>query len=139
MDMDARREKLMLNQKLTLSLKPMLMPTMAMVVMEEDMEVTVAVMEDMVDTDTDVNDEVPLPKLMLKPMPTMAMVVVMDADMEVTAAVMEDMVDTDTDVNDEVPLPKLMLKPMPTMAMVVMEEDMEVTVVVMEDMVVMVM
>ena len=56
MGMAKRREKLMLNQKLTLSLKPMLMPTMDMAVMDEDMEVTVAVM---VDTDTDVNEEVP--------------------------------------------------------------------------------
>merc|ERR1712223_416965 len=58
MDTDARREKLMLSQKLMLSLKPMPMPTMDMVVMDADMEVTVAVMEDMVDTDKDVNVEV---------------------------------------------------------------------------------
>merc|ERR1719245_2226978 len=103
------REKLKLNPKLmpsqkpTLLLKPMLMPmpTTDMVVMV-DMEAMV----DMEVTDTDVNEELPMPKLM----PTM--------DME---AVMADMVDTDTDVNEEVPSPKLTLKPMPT-------TDMEVTV-----------
>merc|ERR1711899_346369 len=58
-------------------LKPMLMPmpTMDMVVM-----VDTEAMEDMVDTDTAVNEEVPMPKLM----PTMDMEVVM-VDMEVTA------------------------------------------------------
>merc|ERR1712064_107018 len=68
--------KLMLNQKPTLWLKPMLMPmlTMDMVVM-----VDTEAMEDM--ADTAVNEEVPMPKLM----PTM--------DMEVVMVDMEDMVD----------------------------------------------
>merc|ERR1712064_65993 len=89
MAMDGKREKLMLNQKPTLSLKPML--TMDMVVMEAAMvavmeAVMVAAMEvmvDMEDMDTDVESEVPLLKLMPKPMPTMDMVV-MAEDMEVT-------------------------------------------------------
>merc|ERR1711945_73777 len=106
--MDGKREKLMLNQKPTLSLKPML--TMDMV--------------DMEGMDTDVESEVPLLKLMPKPMLTTAMVEVMVAAMEVTV----DMEDMDTDVESEVPLLKLMPKPMPTMDMVVMAEDMEVTV-----------
>merc|ERR1711899_91658 len=84
--------KLMLNQKPTPLLKPMLMPmpTMDMVVM-----VDTEAMEDMVDTDTAVNEEVPMPKLM----PTMDMEVVM-VDMEVMAADMEVM---DTDANEEAP------------------------------------
>merc|ERR1712018_553661 len=72
------------------------------------------VMEYMEATDTGVNEEVP----MLKLMPTMDMVVVM-VDMEA----MVDMVDTDTDVNEDL----LML----TMDMVVMVDtvvDMEVMV-----------
>merc|ERR1712064_157671 len=83
--------KLMLNQKPTLWLKPMLMPmlTMDMVVM-----VDTEAMEDMVDTDTAVNEEVPMPKLM----PTMDMEVVM-VDMEVMA----DMEVMDTDANEEAP------------------------------------
>merc|ERR1712018_1121425 len=95
MAMDGKREKLMLNQKPTLSLKPML--TMDMVVMEAAM----AVMVDMEGMDTDVESEVPLLKLMPKPMPTMDMVV-MAEDMEVTVAVMEeDMEDTVTDVKGD--------------------------------------
>merc|ERR1712064_235470 len=96
--------KLMLNQKPTLWLKPMLMPmlTMDMVVM-----VDTEAMEDMVDTDTAVNEEAPMPKLMLKPMPTTDTAVVM-----VDTEVMVDMVDTDMDVNAD----PLML----TMDMVVM-------------------
>merc|ERR1712223_822632 len=62
------------------------MPTMDMVVM-----VDTEAMEDMVDMDTAANEEAPLPKLTLKPMPNTDMVVVM-VDMEV-------MVDTDMDVN----------------------------------------
>merc|ERR1711981_1339973 len=96
--MDVEREKPMLNQKPTLLLKLMLMPmlTMAvmdvdMVVMEADMVVTVEVMEDMVDMDTDAESEVLLLKLMLKPMPTTAMVVT-DVVTEVVMEVMEDMV-----------------------------------------------
>merc|ERR1712061_424980 len=99
--------KLMLNQKPTPLLKPMLMPmpTMDMV--------------DMVDTDTAVNEEVPMPKLM----PTM--------DMEVVMVDMEDMVDMEAMVDTverEKPKLKLMLKPMPTTDMVVVMVDMEVTV-----------
>merc|ERR1712061_112413 len=76
--------KLMLNQKLRPLLKPMLMPmpTMDMVVM-----VDTEAMEDMVDTDTAVNEEVPMPKLM----PTM--------DMEVVMVDMEDMVDMEAMVD----------------------------------------
>merc|ERR1711981_779843 len=92
--MDVEREKPMLNQKPTLLLKLMLMPML-----------TMAVMEDMVDTDTDAESEVPLLKLMLKPTPTTAMGVtgvVMEVVMEVMVAVMEDMVvDTDMDVKGD--------------------------------------
>merc|ERR1712064_131525 len=112
MAMDGKREKLMLNQKPTLSLKPML--TMVMV--------------DMEGMDTDVESEVPLLKLMPKPMLTTAMVEVMEAVMVAAMEVTVDMEDMDTDVESEVPLLKLMPKPMPTMDMVVMAEDMEVTV-----------
>merc|ERR1711863_187128 len=62
------------------------------------MVVTVDVMEDMVDTDTGAESEVPLLKLMLKPMPTTAMVVT-DVVMEVVMEVMEDMV-VDMDMED---------------------------------------
>merc|ERR1712025_87857 len=72
-----------------------------MVVMEAVMA-AMEVMADMEDMDTDVESEVPLLKLMPKPMPTMDMVV-MAADMEgtvvVMVAVMAVMVDTDTAVN----------------------------------------
>merc|ERR1712165_72823 len=73
--------KLMLNQKPTPLLKPMLMPMPTM-----DMVDTEA-MEDMVDTDTAVNEEVPMPKLM----PTM--------DMEAVMVDMEDMVDMEAMVD----------------------------------------
>merc|ERR1712025_1446756 len=109
----------MLNQKPTLSLKPML--TMDMVVMVAVM----AVMADMEDMDTDVESEVPLPKLMPKPMPTMDMVV-MAEDMEVTV-MEEDTVDTVMDVKGD------QLKP--TTDVVAMEVTVAVMVAVMAVMV----
>merc|ERR1712061_754511 len=76
--------KLMLNQKPTPLLKPMLMP---MPTMDMGVMVDTEAMEDMVDTDTAVNEEVPMPKLM----PTM--------DMEVVMVDMEDMVDMEAMVD----------------------------------------
>merc|ERR1712064_232439 len=63
------------------------------------MEAAMAVMVDMEGMDTDVESEVPLLKLMPKPMPTMDMVV-MAEDMEVTV-MEEDTVDTVMDVKGD--------------------------------------
>merc|ERR1712025_776886 len=87
------------------------------------MEAVMAAMVDMEGMDTDVESEVPLLKLMPKPMLMAAM------------EVMVDMEDMDTDVESEVPLLKLMPKPMPTMDVVAMEVTVAVMVAVMAVMV----